>query len=48
VHLQLAGRRHGIDAVGQADERHAETLQFVDQRDEVTANRSGIDVGDSD
>jgi hypothetical protein len=35
VHLQLAGGRGGVDPFGQADERYAETLQLVDQRDHV-------------
>jgi hypothetical protein len=35
MHLRLAGRRGRVDAFGQADERYAETLQLVDQRDQM-------------
>ena len=35
VHLQLAGRRRRVDALGETDERHAERLQVLQQRDQV-------------
>ena len=35
MHLQLAGGRRGVDAFGQRDERDAESLQLVEQRDQV-------------
>ena len=35
MHLHLAGRRGGIDALRQTDKRHAEHLEFLQQRDEV-------------
>jgi hypothetical protein len=31
----LPGRRRGVDTLCQADERHAERLQLVEQRDQV-------------
>jgi hypothetical protein len=35
VHLQVAGRRRGVDALRQTDERHAEHLEFLQQRDQM-------------
>ena len=35
VHLELAGRRRGVDALGQTHERNAERLQLLQQRDQV-------------
>jgi hypothetical protein len=35
VQLQLAGRRGGVDAFVQADERHADRAQFLEQDHEV-------------
>jgi hypothetical protein len=35
VQLERAGWRRRVDAFGQADERYAETLQLVDQRDQM-------------
>ena len=35
VHLQLAGWSRRVDPLGEADERDAERLQFVEQRDQV-------------
>ena len=35
VHLQLAGRRRGVDALGERHERDAERLQLLEQRHEV-------------
>jgi hypothetical protein len=33
VHLQLAGRSGRVDAFSETDERHAEHLQIIEQRD---------------
>ena len=35
MHLKLAGRRGGIDPLGQRYERHPERLKFVQQGNEV-------------
>jgi len=35
MHLELPRWRGGVDAFGQADERHAEGLQVIKQRDQV-------------
>ena len=35
MHLQLARRGRGVDALLQADERHAERLKLIEQRHEV-------------
>src|SRR5262249_43902431 len=35
VHLELPGRRRGVDAFAEADERDAERLQVVEQDDQV-------------
>ena len=35
MHLQLAGWRRRVDALLQADERHAQRLELVEQGDEV-------------
>jgi hypothetical protein len=35
LQLKPAGGRRGVYALGQADERHAERLQLVEQRDQV-------------
>jgi hypothetical protein len=35
VHPQLAGGRRRVDAFGQTDERDAEHLQLVEERDQV-------------
>ena len=39
VHLQLASRRGGVDAFGQAHERDPERLEFVEQGDRSTSKR---------
>ena len=33
MHLELAGGRRGVDALRQTDERDAERLEFLEQRD---------------
>jgi hypothetical protein len=35
VHLKTPGRRRGVDALGEADERDAERLEILEQRDQV-------------
>ena len=35
VHLELAGRRRRVDPLGQTDDRDAEGLQLVEQRDQM-------------
>ncbi len=35
VHLEFSGRRRGVDALGQRDERHAQRLEIVEQGDQV-------------
>jgi hypothetical protein len=35
LHLETPGRRRRVDALRQADERDAERLEFVEQRDQV-------------
>jgi hypothetical protein len=37
LHLETTGRRGGVDALGEADERDAERLEFFEQRDQVFA-----------
>ena len=35
VHLQSAGGRRGVDALGEADERDAERLELLQQHDQM-------------